>query len=115
MRCVRRGVWRPATSGGSFFVVVVFLNPYVAKWLNLLSLWDYCLSVFEEQGTGGTGQSAQTVQDNSESALAAAADITNTDQLRSSAAETLFIDSGEVGLCSLQCLGSAKRQFKQAR
>lgn len=94
---------------------VFFLNPRVVKWLNLLSLWDYRPGVFEERSTGGTGQSAQTVQDNSECALAAAADITNTDQHRPSAAETLFIDSGEVGLCSLQCVGSAKRQFKRAR
>lgn len=90
-----------------------FLNPCVVKWLNVLSLWDYWLGVFEERGTGGTGQSAQTVQDNGESALAAAADITNTDQLRSSVARTLYIDSGEVGLCSPRCVGSAKRQFKQ--
>lgn len=81
-----------------------FLNPCVVKWPNLLSLWDYWLGVFEKQGTGGTGQSAQTLQDNSESVLAAAADITNTDQVCSSVAETLFTDSGEVGLCSLQCV-----------
>lgn len=63
--CEPRGLeagdfWRP-------FFCLFFLNPCVVKCLNLLSQWDYRLGVFEEQGTGGTGQSAQTVQDNSES------------------------------------------------